>query len=115
MINILQNYYYMQESIPCPVIPAYHSQQCAENNLKAYLLENEIEFPRTHQWMVLIELCTGIEPSFMEIIQLCQRLKGYAVAARCPGILISVGAAEKALQTTGIIRDFIRNKFYQSS
>jgi HEPN domain-containing protein len=85
-------------------------QQSAEKYLKAFLVENGIDFPRTHQLMVLLELCAGKDASFLEIGQLLRRLEGYAVAVRYPGITIDLESAEKALQTAEAIRDFIYQK-----
>jgi len=95
---------------PMPGNSCFHSQQSAEKYLKAYLVENQIEFPRTHQLMVLVELCAGVDVSFLEISQFVRRLESYAVAVRYPGFSIDAGAAEKALQTAGIIREFLRKK-----
>ena len=95
---------------PMPGNSCFHSQQCAEKYLKAFLVENEIDFPRTHQLMVLLELCYGVDVSFLEISQLLRRLEGYAVAVRYPGITIDSGSAEKALQTAGAIQKFLRQK-----
>ena len=95
---------------PMPGNSCFHSQQSADKYLKAFLVENQIEFPRTHQLMVLVELCAGVDGSFFEISQFVRRLESYAVAVRYPGISIDAGAAEKALQTAGTIRDFLRKK-----
>ena len=95
---------------PMPSNSCFHSQQSVEKYLKAYLVENQVEFPRTHQLMVLVELCAGVDVSFLEISQLVRRIEGYAVGVRYPGISIDVGAAEKALQTAGTIREFLRKK-----
>ena len=61
--------------------------------------------------MVLLELCAGLDVSFLEISQLCRRLESYAVAIRYPGISIDFAAAEKTLQIAGRVRDFVRQKF----
>jgi HEPN domain-containing protein len=95
---------------PLPGNSCFHSQQSAEKYLKAFLVEHEIDFPRTHQLMVLVELCAGIDAAFLENSQLFRRLESYAVAVRYPGISIEIGAAEKALQTAGLIRDLLRKK-----
>jgi HEPN domain-containing protein len=96
---------------PMPGNSCFHSQQSAEKYLKAFLVENNIDFPRSHQLMVLIELCAGLDVSFLEISQLCRHLESYAIAVRYPGINIDSAAAEKALQTAGMIRDFVHQTF----
>jgi HEPN domain-containing protein len=95
---------------PLPGNACFHAQQSAEKYLKAFLVENEIDFPRTHQLMVLLELCAGVDVSFLEISSGLRRLEGYAVAVRYPGIVIDSGSAEKALQTVGTIRGFVQQK-----
>ncbi len=96
--------------IPMPGNSCFHAQQCAEKYLKGFLTEHEVEFPRTHQLMVLVELCVTIDSTFGEIIRLARRLEGYAVSVRYPGVAIGVDAAEKALQTADSIRNFVRSK-----
>jgi HEPN domain-containing protein len=95
---------------PMPGNSCFHSQQSAEKYLKAFLVENEIEFPRTHQLMILLELCAGVDATFLQISQLVRRIESYAVAVRYPGITIDIDAAEKALQTAESIRNFVRQK-----
>jgi HEPN domain-containing protein len=60
---------------PMPGNSCFHSQQCGEKYLKAFLVENNIDFPRSHQLMVLLELCAGLDVSFLGISQLCRRWK----------------------------------------
>ena len=95
---------------PMPGNSCFHSQQTAEKYLKAFLVENEIDFPRTHQLMVLLELCSGVDDSFLTISQMFRHLESYAIAIRYPGITIDPSSAEKALQTAEIIRKFVRQK-----
>ena len=95
---------------PMPGNSCFHSQQCTEKYLKAFLVENEIDYPRSHQLMVLLELCAGLDESFLEISQLCRRQESFAVAVRYPGITIDSSTAEKALQTAKTIRDFVQQR-----
>jgi HEPN domain-containing protein len=78
--------------------------------LKRFLTEHGVDFPRTNQLMVLVELSVEIDPAFGEIGRLARRFEGYAVSVRYPGVVIGVDAAEKALQTASDIRDFVRLK-----
>jgi len=45
----------------------FHAQQAAERFIKAYLTEQEIEFPFIHNLEKLIELCATRDPSFQSI------------------------------------------------
>lgn len=63
---------------------AFHAQQSAEKYLKAWLVENDVDFARTHDLVVLVGLArdaglTQIEPSDT------LPLNRYAVESRYPG------------------------------
>lgn len=46
----------LSSNVPYRIV-AYHSQQCAEKYLKAFLLYHNVDFPYTHNISTLIELC----------------------------------------------------------
>jgi HEPN domain-containing protein len=69
-------------------IAAYHSQQCAEKALKAFLCANDIEFPKTHNLLKLFQLCAEIDGGFSEIEIECQRLNPYGTITRYPNELV---------------------------
>jgi HEPN domain-containing protein len=57
----------------------FHAQQCAEKYIKALLVSKDVEFPKTHDLLMLNSLCsaTGI---FLEIDQKhLNTLSDYAV------------------------------------
>ena len=76
---------------------AFHSQQCAEKYLKAFLVYHSVDFPYTHNISTLIELC-------MPMVDLNKRLKSakelskYAVAVRYPTEYLKISKSE-ALKT----------------
>ncbi|MBN1113900.1 MAG: HEPN domain-containing protein [Oligoflexia bacterium] len=45
----------------------FHAQQAVEKLLKAFLVKHQAEFPNTHNLMVLINLCSKIDPEFKKI------------------------------------------------
>lgn len=45
----------------------FHSQQCAEKYLKAYLEEQRIDFPKNHNLIPLLELCAEKDESFLSL------------------------------------------------
>ncbi len=62
----------------------FHCQQCAEKYLKALLVSRSIEFPRTHDLVVLINLATrhcGLNLQLEEV----QPLNRFSVETRYPG------------------------------
>jgi HEPN domain-containing protein len=65
-------------------IIAFHSQQCAEKYLKAFLVFHDVNFPYTHNITTLIDLCSKIDNSF-EKLRKAEILTSYATANRYPG------------------------------
>src|SRR5512133_693193 len=58
----------LRRSKPLTTSSCFHSQQCAEKYLKAILVSRDIEFPKTHDLLILNTLCTdeGIFTGFMK-------------------------------------------------
>jgi len=48
-------------------ISCYHSHQCAEKSLKAYLIAKETNPPYIHDLIEIVRLCTTFEASFSSI------------------------------------------------
>jgi HEPN domain-containing protein len=84
-------------------ISCYHTQQCAEKSLKAYLIVKGIDPPYIHDLVELNKLCTAHEPSFSTMQQYCISLNPYGVHVRYPNELavddsitkLSIDHAEK--------------------
>jgi HEPN domain-containing protein len=68
-------------------ISAWHSQQCAEKALKAFLVAHNIEPPRTHDLDELVKLCQNIDGSFSEMLYDCQKINPYGSVVRYPNEL----------------------------
>jgi len=94
-------------------VACFHCQQCAEKYLKAFLQENEIEFPRQHPLIPLMELCMTVDQSFEGLLSDLDGLESFAVAIRYPGAVVSVKAAENAFSAAKRVRKFIRRKLGQ--
>lgn len=63
----------------------FHSEQCAEKYLKAYLVFSSQEVPRTHNIAELIYRCMEVDEAFRELLETeIPFLTSYAVAARYP-------------------------------
>ncbi len=65
----------------------FHSQQCAEKYLKAYLQDKSIYFPKIHNLIKLLELCLPSDASFELLRDLLESLNKYAVEFRYPARL----------------------------
>jgi HEPN domain-containing protein len=67
-----------------PEILAFHAQQAAEKALKALLVHDQVEFPRTHVIAVLLNLCARAGYQESENLLDALTLTRYAVATRYP-------------------------------
>lgn len=72
----------LSSNVPYRIV-AYHSQQCAEKYLKAFLLCHNVDFPYTHNISTLIELCLPFV-DLNEKLGTAKELSKYAVAVRYP-------------------------------
>jgi len=88
----------------------FHSQQCAEKYLKAFLTEHAIAFPPTHALVDLLTLCLPSASDFNTIRQNLEDLTVYGVRVRYPGFDATLPAAQEALAATSRVRAFIRGK-----
>ena len=68
-------------------ISCYHAQQCAEKSLKAFFIIKNMEPPRTHDLIELINHCLALESEFSTIQQNCVFLNPYGVHVRYPNEL----------------------------
>lgn len=62
----------------------YHCQQTVEKALKAFLVWHDIEFEKTHNLSVLIDLCLSKDPDFQSFADSVTELTPYATAYRYP-------------------------------
>jgi HEPN domain-containing protein len=69
---------------PFADIVCFHAQQAAEKYLKAYLVWQEVEFPRTHALEDLVLLAAQKDPEFLVLKDEAASLTPYAVETRYP-------------------------------
>jgi len=93
-------------------IICFHCQQAAEKYLKSYLTRHQIEFPKTHSMMMLINLCSVADSSFKEKLSNADMLTDYAVEIRYPDEWYEPGIeeAKKAFELTKEIKAFVLKK-----
>ena len=101
----------LKENCPFDTI-AYHCHQCAEKYLKANLIYRGVDFPRTHDLVVLFNLLLPVETLNLHI-QDVQPLNRYAIEARYPGNWepIDESEARSAFEMVKKIRSAIRSSF----
>jgi HEPN domain-containing protein len=100
----------MKKDIPCRSI-AFHSQQCAEKYLKAYLVFKRVDFPYTHDIFRLLELCSE-HGNWAETIEEAKRLTLYAITTRYPGTQDKVTKDEalNAIDLATRVRQVVRSR-----
>ena len=64
---------------------AFHCQQASEKYLKTFLVSRQIEFPKTHNMRLLLDLVAGVAPEMAESLAGAAILTPYGVDIRYPG------------------------------
>lgn len=94
-------------------IICFHCQQASEKYLKAFLVDNEIEFIRTHDLVLLLEkYIIPLEPEFEQFLLIGANLTEFAITTRYPGEIddFDFTIAQKALNDTVLIRAFVQSR-----
>ncbi|MGD0236038.1 MAG: HEPN domain-containing protein [Syntrophorhabdales bacterium] len=86
----------------------FHAQQCAEKYLKALLQEAGIQFGKTHNLVILLDLLLPAEPSWEILRHDMQVLNSFAVYVRYPGESADKATARDALALGRTIRSRAR-------
>jgi len=83
-------------------------QQSVEKDLKGYLFINDIEPPKTHNLIDLLDMCANIQPSFSTFEKQCRYLTKFAVIPRYPNDLqITEEDANIAIRFAEEIKEFV--------
>jgi HEPN domain-containing protein len=93
---------------PTPNAVSFHCQQCAEKYLKAFLVQHNVVFPKTHDLLELHKLCLSVAPSFAMIDDLLDLLNPYSVEFRYPGEETTVEEAKAAVRAMKKVRRFVQ-------
>ncbi len=86
----------------------FHAQQCAEKYLKALLISKGADFPKTHDLLMLSNLCSTngilveIDPKHLNT------LTDYAVRTRYPGNDPTAEDAKEAIELVKMVRSLAR-------
>jgi HEPN domain-containing protein len=94
---------------PLAYSACFHAQQCAEKCLKALLVEQSCAFPKTHDLLVLSELCQTIGITVPTSARQLHILSDYAVWTRYPGEDPTVEDAQEAVNIAREVRRFARH------
>lgn len=86
----------------------FHAQQCAEKYMKALLISKGADFPKTHDLLLLNNLCSS-NGILLEIdAKHLNTLSDYAVRTRYPGEDPTAEDAKEAIELTKLVRNFAR-------
>lgn len=88
----------------------YHSQQCAEKLLKAFLIGKQVHPPPTHNLVELVRLCLRYDGTFELIRPDLESLNGYSVVIRYPGVSAAKQDAAAAVKAAQHVQDFMIGK-----
>jgi HEPN domain-containing protein len=82
-LRLARHAFKLKSAAPYKLI-AYHAQQCAEKNIKAYLVFKKIDFPFSHNISALLELLPT-SADWAAGIRSADGLSIYAITTRYPG------------------------------
>jgi len=86
----------------------YFCQQSAEKDLKGYLFLNQVEFPKIHNLIDLLNMCAKIQPDFEIFVKKCQYLTNFGVLPKYPNELqITEDDAKTAIRFAEEIKEFV--------
>jgi HEPN domain-containing protein len=88
----------------------FHTQQCAEKYLKAFLQENDRDIPKIHKLLDLLKLCKEVDASLEILVSDLMELERFSVNVRYPGVSAEKNEAKIALKAAKAVRDFFRQR-----
>ena len=101
----------IDSSEPFSDIICFHTQQAAEKYIKAYLIWQKVEFPKTHSLEDLLLLAAQKDKSFLELIEDANMLTPYAVEIRYgESDEPIIDDAKQAIEIAEEIKDFVQQK-----
>lgn len=93
----------------------FHAQQAADKYFKAYLVSKQINFPKIHDLLALLNLCIIINNAFNQLIEAAIELSDYAITPRYPDAFddLTFEDAIKAQKNAVKIKDFVLKNFFK--
>jgi len=92
-------------------LTCFAAQQCAEKYMKAFLVDRNVPFSKTHDLTKdLLPLSLKVDGEFSFLFPLLESLDPYAVGSRYPGEIVTHKEAVDAVKAVKVIRKFIRAK-----
>jgi HEPN domain-containing protein len=98
----------LRRRLPLVYGACFHAQQCAEKYLKAVLIARGRPFPRTHDLVVLSDLCAQAGLASTMATDELDLLSSYAVRVRYPGEQPTAEEARSAVKIARQVRQLAR-------
>ncbi len=97
---------------PIPDTAIYHTQQCAEKALKAFLAFKKHSIEKTHDVVFLVELCSEYDPEFAKLTEEVEKLNPYSTLFRYPDVVLEpeLEDVNDAIQIAEKILKFVEEK-----
>ncbi len=89
----------------------FHAQQCVEKYLKAKLVDADVEFGKTHDLGIILNLLVRVVPSWESLREDMDALSGLAVEVRYPGYCAEADDAAEAMEIARRVRHVVRQEF----
>jgi len=91
--------------------PCFHAQQAVEKSFKAFLTFKHVEFKRTHDLLVLLDMVGKFTEQFVCFREMLADMNSYSVETRYPmdGIDPSMDEASQAVQTARQITEMLKS------
>jgi len=86
----------------------FHAQQCVEKYLKGRLIDAGIDFPKTHDLVLLLDLVLPVEPLWEIHRDGLSFLSGFGVEFRYPGESADLAMAKKVQKSCRAFRTLAR-------
>jgi len=75
----------LKSAVPVREAVAFHCQQAAEKHVKAFLVRHQVEYPKTHNVRLLLDLVSAADPDLATTLEPASALTPYGVDVRYPG------------------------------
>ncbi len=97
---------------PVPDTAIYHTQQCAEKSLKAYLAFKQHSIEKTHDLVFLVDLCSGYDSDFKDLTDDAETLNPYSTLFRYPDLALEpeMEDVKEAVQLAEKFLKFVEKK-----
>ncbi len=100
----------ISEDTPFLAAVGFHAQQAVEKFLKAFLVNHQIEFPKTHNLGEILNLVAAIDVPLADSLRNVTVLNPFSVDVRYPGDIpeMTPEDAKRAVDLASKVREAIR-------